>query len=210
MAFHAYCVPRCVSGGKRHTAAADKCPRSRHVSRALSAIIAFALVATIITSEHAGAQPAPGGPAPFPGAAPPGPPAQTDGTAQIIPRGPNDDSVTLNFVNADIQAVIRAVAEITGRDILLDPRVTGTVNIIAPRPVPRSLVFSVLESALRAQGFTAVPGEGGIVRIVPEAEAKFHAGPESRTAKGDEIVTEVFHLDFEQAQQVVTALRPLV
>lgn len=124
---------------------------------------------------------------------------------------PTDDAVTLNFVNADLQAVIKAVAEITGRNILIDPRVTGTVNIVAPKPVPRSLVFSILLSALRAQGFAAVGGELGFIRIVPEAEAKFYPGPsDARRAAGDQIVTEVFTLQHEQAQQLVPVLRPLV
>ena len=122
-----------------------------------------------------------------------------------------DDEVTLNFVNADLQAVIKAVAEITGRNILIDPRVTGTVNIVAPKPVPRSMVFSVLLSALRAQGFAAVGGDLGFIRIVPEAEAKFYSGVgDPRRARGDQIVTEVFTLQHESAQQIVPVLRPLV
>jgi general secretion pathway protein D len=122
-----------------------------------------------------------------------------------------DDEVTLNFVNADLQAVIKAVAEITGRNILIDPRVTGTVNIVAPKPVPRSMVFSILLSALRAQGFSAVGGDLGFIRVVPEAEAKFYPGAgDPRRARGDQIVTEVFTLQYESAQQLVPVLRPLV
>ena len=122
-----------------------------------------------------------------------------------------DELVTLNFVNADIQAVIKAVAEITGRNILIDPRVTGTVNIVAPKPVPQSMVFSVLLAALRSQGFTAVGGETGFTRIVPEAEAKFYPGAtNARQARGDQVVTEVFQLQYESAQQLVPILRPLV
>ena len=47
-----------------------------------------------------------------------------------------DEPVTLNFVNADIEAVVKAVAEITGRNFVVDPRVKGTINIISARPVP--------------------------------------------------------------------------
>jgi general secretion pathway protein D len=122
-----------------------------------------------------------------------------------------DDDVTINFVNADLQAVIKAVAEITGRNILIDPRVTGTVNIVAPKPVPRSMVFSILLSALRAQGFAAVGGDLGFLRIVPEAEAKFYSSSgDPARARGDQIVTEVFTLQHESAQQIVPVLRPLV
>jgi general secretion pathway protein D len=125
------------------------------------------------------------------------------------PGGP-DDTVTLNFVNADIQAVVKAVAEMTGRNFLIDPRVQGTVNIIAPKPVPRSMVFPILLSALRVQGFAAVGGDLGYINVVPEADAKFYETVRAARARGDQIVTEVFRLQFESAQQLVATLRPLV
>lgn len=125
------------------------------------------------------------------------------------PTGGPDDTITLNFVNADIQAVLKAVAEMTGRNFLIDPRVQGTVNIIAPKPVPRNLVFPILLSALRVQGFAAVGGELGYINIVPEADAKFYASAPAR-ARSDQIVTEVFRLQFESAQQLVATLRPLI
>jgi len=124
----------------------------------------------------------------------------------------NDDkSVTLNFVNADLPAVIKAAAEITGRDVLIDPRVTGAVTIITPKAVPRSLVWNIMLSAIRAQGFTAVDSESGVARIVPEADAKFFGGPVGRQrGAGDKIATEVFVLENERAQQMVPVLRPLM
>jgi len=124
---------------------------------------------------------------------------------------PADDTVTLNFVNADIHAVVKAVSEMTGRNFLIDPRVQGTVNIIAPRPVPRNMVFPILLSSLRVQGFAAVGGDLGYVNIVPESDAKFYAGArDARRARGDQVVTEVFQLSHESAQSVVQTLRPLV
>jgi len=122
------------------------------------------------------------------------------------------DTVTLNFVNADIDAVVKAVGEITGRNFLVDPRVKGTVNIVSAQPVPRSLVYPTLLSALRMQGFAAVESDG-ITKIVPEAEAKTQAGPVARatvSASGDRIVTQVIPLHYESAAQLVTVLRPLV
>jgi len=126
--------------------------------------------------------------------------------------GAADDTVTLNFLNADIEAVVRAVAEITGRNFVIDPRVKGTVNIISARPVPKSLVYPTLLSALRLQGFTAVEGDG-VVKIVPEADAKQQGGGVSVGpvgAGGDRLVTQVVTLKYESAQQIVNVLRPLI
>jgi general secretion pathway protein D len=128
------------------------------------------------------------------------------------PARPADDSVTLNFVNADIEAVVKAVAEMTGRNFVLDPKVKGTINIVSARPVPVSLVYPTLLSALRLQGFTAVETDG-LTKIVPEAEAKQHASPVSVGAvgaSGDRLVTEVYALKSESAVQLVNVLRPLI
>ena len=123
-----------------------------------------------------------------------------------------DEPVTLNFVNADVEAVIRAVAEITGKSFVVDPRVKGTINIISTRPVPRSLVYPTLLSALRLQGLTAIEGDG-IVKIVPEADAKLQGGAVTRGAVGaggDRLVTQVLTLKYESAAQLVNVLRPLI
>jgi general secretion pathway protein D len=123
-----------------------------------------------------------------------------------------EETVTLNFVNADIEAVVKAVAEMTGRNFVLDPKVKGTINIVSARPVPVSLVYPTLLSALRLQGFTAVESDG-LVKIVPEADAKQHASPVSVGAVGaggDRLVTEVVVLRSESAVQLVNVLRPLI
>ena len=132
--------------------------------------------------------------------------------AIVAPAMAADDTVTLNFVNADIEAVVKAVAEITGRNFVIDPRVKGTINIISARPVPKSLVYPTLLSALRLQGFTAVESDG-IVKIVPEADAKQQGGGVTVGpvgAGGDRLVTQVITLKYESAQQLVNVLRPLI
>jgi len=135
-----------------------------------------------------------------------------DSTASpAVAASGEEKAVTLNFVNADLPAVIKAAAEITGRDVLIDARVTGSVTIVTPKPVPRNLVWSIMLSAIRAQGFTAVGSESGVTRIVPEADAKFYGGPVGRQrGAGDQMVTEVFLLENERAQQMVPVLRPLM
>jgi len=123
-----------------------------------------------------------------------------------------DEPVTLNFVNADIEAVVKAVAEITGRNFVIDPRVKGTVNIISARPVAKNLVYPTLLSALRLQGFTAVESDG-LVKIVPEVDAKQQGGAVTQGsvgAGGDRLVTQVVMLKYESAAQLVNVLRPLI
>ena len=123
-----------------------------------------------------------------------------------------DDAVTLNFVNADIDAVIKAVGEMTGRNFVLDPRVKGVVNIVSATPVPRALIYPTLLSALRLQGLAAIES-GGVTKIVPEADAKQQGMPVITGPVGlggDRLVTAVYALKFESAVQLVNVLRPLI
>lgn len=126
----------------------------------------------------------------------------------------NPDVVTLNFINADIEGIVKVVSEITGKNFLVDPRVKGTVNIVSAKPIPRSQVFDVFLSALRLQGFAAIE-DRGIVKIIPEADAKLHASPtlapgEKSPVSGDRIETRVFTLKYESAVQALPILRPLI
>jgi general secretion pathway protein D len=133
--------------------------------------------------------------------------------APATPAIPADEErITVNFVNADIQSVIKTVGQHTGKNFILDPRVTGTVNIVSDQPVSKDMLYRILLSALRVQGYAAVEGDG-FVKIVPEAEAKTSAvptGEAARHAAGESIVTQVFVLQNENAVQLVPVLRPLV
>ncbi len=135
------------------------------------------------------------------------------GFSAIPPAVANDaDTVTLNFVNADIDAVIRAIGKITGKNFLIDPRVRGTLNITTQSPVPKEMTYQILLSALRMQGYTAVEAKG-VTKILPEVDAKLHGVPVSRdktVAGGDRIITEVFQIRNESAAQLVPVIRPLV
>ncbi len=127
-----------------------------------------------------------------------------------LPAGAANEPVTLNFVNADIDSVVKAVAEITGRNFVVDPKIKGTVNIISARPVPRALVYPTLLSALRLQGVVAVEGNG-VTKLVLETEAKMHGtSVGSGPAGGDRLVTQVITLRYESAAQMLNVLRPLI
>ncbi len=124
------------------------------------------------------------------------------------------DGVTLNFVNADIDGVVKAVSEMTGKNFVLDPRVKGTINIVSAKPVSKALAYEVFLSALRLQGYAAVE-DGGIVKILPEGDAKLHQSPtlgplDKARGNSDRIQTQVFALKYQSAAQMVPILRPLI
>lgn len=128
-----------------------------------------------------------------------------------------EEKVSLNFVGADIESVVRAMGQYLKRDFIVDPRVKGTVTLTTDQPVTRAEAYRLLLSALRFQGFTIVE-TGGVYKVLPEADAKFAGGPTqigpggARTdgVRGDQIVTQIFRLNYESASNMVNMLRPLV
>jgi general secretion pathway protein D len=134
------------------------------------------------------------------------------GTA-VAAKEPPKGWITLNFVDADIGSVIAAMSEMTGRTFVVDPRVKGTLKITSPRPVSPSVAYDIVLAALRMQGYAAIQADG-VVRIVPEADAKFYAthakGKPSGNRVGGEMTTRVFTLHHESAPLLLPALRPMV
>jgi general secretion pathway protein D len=81
------------------------------------------------------------------------------------------DGINLNFENAEIKTVARAIlGDVLNLNYAVDPRITGTISLSTQRPVPRGHVLSLLETALRAQGAVIVQ-QKGIYRILPDDEA---------------------------------------
>ena len=127
------------------------------------------------------------------------------------------EPVTLNFAGADIEAVARTMATITGRNVVVDPRVKGQLNLVTDRPVAPAAAFDQFLAALRLQGFTVVEA-AGLYKVVPEADAKLQAGSVGVTQgggsagvpHGGQIVTQIFKLNFENANNLVPVLRPLI
>ena len=149
-----------------------------------------------------------------------------------------DNRVSLNFVDTDIPAVLRALSLFTQRNFLVDPRVKGKLTLVSDRPVDSGQALSMLTGALRLQGFAIVDVDG-VTRVVPEADAKLQGSavvgntrpatsvggapaggaargpvPVSAFAKGGgnsgEMLTRVFPLKYENAANLVPVLRPMV
>jgi general secretion pathway protein D len=121
--------------------------------------------------------------------------------------------VTLNFVNADIDQVAKAIGAATNKTIIVDPRVKGQLNLVSENPVPEEQALKTLEAALRMQGF-AIVQDHGVLKVVPEADAKLQGAPtyvgNTPQARGDQIITQVFELHHESANNLLPVLRPLI
>lgn len=127
----------------------------------------------------------------------------------------SSEPITLNFVNAEIESVARTLATLSNRNLVVDPRVKGTINLTTELPVSPNEAWSQFLATLRLQGFAMVETKG-LYKIVPEADAKLQGGNVQEIQKGNgnsgggQIVTHIFKLNFEQANNLVPVLRPLI
>jgi general secretion pathway protein D len=130
--------------------------------------------------------------------------------ATVKKAGP---TVTLNFVNAEIEGVARAMAAIIDRQIMVDPRVKGQITLYSEQPLSPREAYLNFMSALRGQGFALIE-VAGLLKVVPEADAKLQTGTVEvgNTTKraGDQIITQIFKLQNENVNNMVTVLRPLI
>jgi general secretion pathway protein D len=123
------------------------------------------------------------------------------------------EPITLNFVNAEIEGVARAMSAILNQQFVVDPRVKGTMTLYSETPLsPRDAYVNFLAS-LRGLGFTVVE-VNGLYKIVPEADAKLQTGTvsigEQPGRRGDQVMTQVYRLTHENANNLVPVLRPLI
>jgi len=129
--------------------------------------------------------------------------------AAVKARNPlGDQPVQLNFVDADIQAVVRALSRATGQQFLVDPRVKGNLTLVSEGQVPAHQAYDMLLAALRMQGFSVVD-VGGVAQVVPEADAKLLGGP-IYSAGSSGMQTRTFRLQYENAVNLIPVLRPIV
>ena len=135
------------------------------------------------------------------------------GTLSVLParaQEPAQEEAALNFVQADIASVIKAVGHYTGTTFIIDPRVKGSIDLVSEKPVKKSQALKLLASILRLQGYAIVQGTD-FAKVVPEVDAKIQMSAESvGKVRGDQIDTQIFHLNYELANNLLPTLRPLI
>lgn len=121
-----------------------------------------------------------------------------------------EPTITPNYREADIRQIIEAVGEVTGRNFIVDPRVTAKVTMLSSTPMTPDAFYEAFLSILEVNGYIATQ-TGDIVKIVPDASARQYSGLLSTDgAAPDDIVTQVIAVQNVGAAQLVPILRPLI
>lgn len=117
----------------------------------------------------------------------------------------------INLRDADLTAFINEVADITGKNFAVDPRVRGNVTVISNKPLNKAEVYDLFLGVLNVNGVVAIPS-GNTIKLVPDSNVKSSGIPfdAKQSATGDQIVTRVIWLENTNPNDLIPALRPLM
>lgn len=130
-------------------------------------------------------------------------------------KSPSPEFVELNFDNAEIQSVIRAIGELAGINYIIHPNVKGTVTVQTAGKVAMSDLLPTLEQVLAVNGY-AVVKVGDLYRVVPSAQARqeplsARVGRESRgVAEEERFVIQIIPVEFLPLASIQEAVKPLL
>lgn len=145
------------------------------------------------------ARPVPQPAAPAPRTASP----ETDSTGQFI---------TMDFDGVDIKVFIKFIADITGKNFIIDEKVSGKVTVISPRKMTMDEAYRVFLSVLEVNGFGTVD-VGGVTKVVKAADAitkSLQTTTEPPLARDDSMVTQIIQLKYADANDMRNLLSPLM
>lgn len=128
---------------------------------------------------------------------------------QGLAQAKSGETFTLNFKKADIKAFITTVSELTGRNFVLDPRVSGKVTVLSSHPMTPDELYETFLAVLDVHGFATIP-MGAVTKIVPEVLAKQSGSHVDDTTTSEDLITRVIQVANVPAARLVPILRPLL
>lgn len=115
---------------------------------------------------------------------------------------------SFDFPNVDINDVIKAISELTGKNFIIENGVRGKITIIAPSKITVAEAYRAFLSALAINGFTIVPS-GSFLKVKMARSAQrdsIETYSGSYYPNTDQLITRIVNLKHIQAEQVTREL----
>jgi general secretion pathway protein D len=121
-----------------------------------------------------------------------------------------EPTITPNYKDADIRQIVEAVGAVTGKNFIIDPRVTAKVTMLSSSPMSPDAFYETFLSILEVHGYVTIQ-TGDVIKVLPNASARQYPGLTSTDGAGaDDIITQVIKVQNVNAAQLVPILRPLI
>ncbi len=122
------------------------------------------------------------------------------------------EQVNINLSNLAIDDFIKLIAKVTEKNILVNHKINGTVNLVTSTPVYDDEVMGILISVLETKGFTLVQNGSiyEVVRSTEAAKANVHVIDPGKRAWGSIMVTQAIPVRGENVDVVAAKVRYLI
>ncbi len=122
------------------------------------------------------------------------------------------EQVNVNFSNLQIEDFIKLISKVTKKNILVNNKITGTVNFVSTTPVYDDELMGILVSVLESKGFTLVQN-GSIYEVVRSTEASksnVAVVDKGKRLYGSLMVTQTIPVEGENVDIVAAKVRYLI
>jgi len=122
------------------------------------------------------------------------------------------DQVSLNLQDVDIRVLINTVAEVSGKNFIVDPRVKGKVSVVSGASLNPEELYDVFLSILEVHNFATVDS-GSVIKVLPSNVIKQRPTPtlfSPTQQSNDEQVTQIVQLKHAPVSDLVPIIRPLI
>jgi general secretion pathway protein D len=125
------------------------------------------------------------------------------------PGAPN--MVRLQYPNSDVADILHLYEALTGKKLVMDNFVQGKVNIFISKEVPREEAIKIIEINLLMNGFSLVPSDNDIVKVIGTGKNPRTAGvpilsEESDIPEDGRVISFLFKLRYADAQELQQVL----
>lgn len=121
----------------------------------------------------------------------------------------DDDQIRLDFQNADIETVAQVFAKLQGKNLIVDPRVKGSMSLVIKEKVTPEVAFGMFLSAIRLQGVSVIDADG-FLRLIPQSDAASYSKTTAPLSIKGQYATAVFKISHDQSASIAAAVRPLI
>ena len=113
---------------------------------------------------------------------------------------------TLNLQDTEIRLLVETISDITGKNFVIDPEVTGKITVISGQPVPEDKIYDLFLSILSVNGFTTET-QGDTIKIIPIAKSNPLSGLTSDHP--DQLMTKIFRIQHIPVEEVMQMLKSM-
>lgn len=134
--------------------------------------------------------------------------AATGATEQAVPDG----MLMLNGVDVEIKDMIKLIANVTGKNFILNDKVRGKITIISEKPLSYDMAYQAFLSALEINGFTIVETPAGLLNIIPQKDSLQKPLDlfKDNSPVTDKFITRIIQLSNISANEISQILKPMV